>query len=720
MTNGIATLITSTLPLGSNVITATYNGDGNFNSSVATVTQTVAKADPVVTVGTSGASIFGQSVTITASVPVGPTGVVTITSGGITLGSGTFTASNGTVTIATTVLPVGADVITASYVGDATNNSATGTVTQNVTKASPAETLVSSLNPSTFNQLVTFTASLPANATGTVTFTSGSIALGTSTLASGIATITTSTLPVGPNVILATYNGDANNNIATANLTQTVNKASPTPAVTTAPNPSTFGNPVTITTTLPVGTSGTVTVTSGTATLGSGAVNPTTGVMVVTTSVLQVGSDSISSFYGGDANNNSATGSTTQIVNKATPAISIISSLNPSVIDQSVTFTATLPATATGTITFLDGPTTLGTGTISNGTATFTTSTLTVGVHPITASYGGDTNDNGSVSAILSQTVGKATPVLPIPVVSTTSPTVGSPVTITETVPPGVSGPVTFSNGTTPIGTAPVVGGVATITISNLPLGTDPITASTPGDTNNNPAVSPPVSVTVGKTAPTVSVTSSLNPSVVNQSVTFTAVAPAGATGTITFLDGATILGSGILNSGQATLTTSTLIVGSHPITVSYGGDTNNNPATSVTLTQIVNKATPVIPPPAVSSSNPIVNTPVTITETVPPGVTGTITFSNGTTPIGTAPIVGGVATITVSNLPIGADPITATTSGDTNNNPATSSPTVVTVIPPTPVLVAPTVSSSNPAPNYPGDHYRAYSFGSEWPRYLL
>jgi hypothetical protein len=882
LVGGIATLITSSLPLGSDPITATYNGDGNFNTSVATTTQTVAKANPTLTVSTSGPSTFGQSVTITASVPNGPTGTITITSGGVTLGSGNITASNGAVTITTTTLPIGSDVITATYGGDATNNTATGTTTQTVSKASPTVTLASSANPSSVNQSVTFTATLPTSATGTVTFTSGSTSLGTSTLTGGIASVSSSTLPAGSNPIIATYNGDANNNTATANLSQTVNKLTPTvtlassanpssvnqsvtftatlpssvtgtvtftsgsttlgtspvssnsasiststlpagaapitatyngdannntatatltqtvnkttPTITvTTSGPSTFGNPVTVTTTLPPGTTGTVTVTSGGTTLGSGPVNPTTGTVTITTTVLPVGNDPITATYSGDTNNNPATGSTTQTVSKASPTVGLISSVNPSSFGQSVTFTATLPANTTGTVTFLDGSTTLGTGAISNGIAAFTTSALTAGVHPITASYAGDANNNAGVSAPLSQTVNKATPVLPIPVPSSTSPVVGTPVTITETVPPGVSGPVTFSDGSTPIGTAPIIGGVATITVSNLPLGTDPITASTPGDANNNPATSPPVSVTVVKTAPTVAVTSSLNPSVVNQPVTFTATAPAGATGTITFLDGATVLGTGTLNNGQTTLTTSTLIVGSHTITVSYGGDsnnspatsvpltqivnktaptvavtsslnpsvvnqpvtftatapatatgtitfldgatvlgtgtlnngqttlttstlivgshtitvsyggdTNNNPAASVPLTQIVNKATPVIPPPVVSAPTTPVNTPETITETVPPGVTGTVTFSDGSTPIGTAPIVGGVATITVSNLPVGTDPITATTSGDANNNPATSAPTIVTVTQPVPVLVAPIVSSNNPPPNTP------------------
>ena len=881
VTGGVATLSNSTLPLGADVVTATYSGDGNYNSSVATLTQNVAKTTPVVTVITSGTSVFGQSVTITASVPTGPTGTITITSGGVTLGSGSITSSNGTVTINTTTLPVGSDLITATYGGDATNNSATGTATQTVTKASPTETLASSLNPSIFNQSVTFTATLPTNATGTVSFTNGTTALGTSTVSSGVASVVISTLPVGADPITATYSGDANNNTATATLTQTVSKANPTLTVTTS-GTSTFGAPVTITTTLPIGTTGTVTVTSGGVTLGSGPVNTTTGTVVITTTSLPVGSNTITASYGGDSNNNPATGTTSQTVNKASPAVILTSSANPSAVNQSVTFTATLPSSATGTVTFtsgatalgtvplsggvatattsalplgsdpitatyngdgnnnsatatitqtvnkvatainltssanpsnagqsvtftatlasgvtgtvtfssgatalgtstvsggvatattsalpsgsdpitatyngdvnnnpatatltqtvnkvtptvtltsslnpsndgqsvtftatlpagatgtvtfLDGSTSLGTGTISSGTATFATSTLTGGVHSITASYGGDTNNNSATSAPLSQTVNKNTPVLPPPVVSSSNPVYGNPVTITETVPPGVSGPVTFSNGSTPIGTAPIVGGVATITVTTLPLGSDPITASTPGDANNNPATSPSVTVTVGKATPTVTVSSSLNPSIVNQSVTFTATTPASATGTITFLDGTTILGTGTLNNGQATFATSTLIVGSHTITVSYAGDTNDNPGTSAPLTQVVNKATPVIPPPVVSSSTPPPNTPVTITETVPPGVTGTVTFSNGTTPIGTAPIVGGVATITVSTLPVGPDPITATTSGDANNNPATSAATVVTVTPATPVLVAPIVSSNNPPPNTP------------------
>jgi hypothetical protein len=64
---------------------------------------------------------------------------------------------------------------------------------------------------------------------------------------------------------------------------------------------------------------------------------------------------------------------------------------------------------------------------------------------------------------------------------------------------------------------------------------------------------------------------------------TVTAVAPGAGTrtGTVTFKDGATVMGTGTLNaSGQATYTTSSLTVGSHVITAVYGGDGNFNGST--------------------------------------------------------------------------------------------------------------------------------------------
>jgi hypothetical protein len=96
--------------------------------------------------------------------------------------------------------------------------------------------------------------------------------------------------------------------------------------------------------------------------------------------------------------------------------------------------------------------------------------------------------------------------------------------------------------------------------------------------------------------ATTTTVTTSQSPANWGVAVTFTAtVATAGAnppTGTVTFNDGTTALGTGTLStvsgSQVATFTTSTLAPGSHSITAVYGGDANNAPSTSAILTQII------------------------------------------------------------------------------------------------------------------------------------
>jgi hypothetical protein len=93
----------------------------------------------------------------------------------------------------------------------------------------------------------------------------------------------------------------------------------------------------------------------------------------------------------------------------------LASSLNPAPFGQSVTFTATVHAvgqasgTPTGTVTFLDGTTSISTGSLSNGVASLTISTLGLGNHSITATYNGTTQGgttfSPSTSAALVETV---------------------------------------------------------------------------------------------------------------------------------------------------------------------------------------------------------------------------------------------------------------------------------------------------------------------------
>jgi hypothetical protein len=99
-----------------------------------------------------------------------------------------------------------------------------------------------------------------------------------------------------------------------------------------------------------------------------------------------------------------------------------------------------------------------------------------------------------------------------------------------------------------------------------------------------------------GVAATTSTLTSSANPSVYGEAVTFTAAVsssdgavPDGET--VTFMDGATVLGTGSLASGSATFEILTLKVGETPITAAYDGDANFSASTSNVVRQGVKKA---------------------------------------------------------------------------------------------------------------------------------
>src|SRR5439155_1116337 len=146
------------------------------------------------------------------------------------------------------------------------------------------------------------------------------------------------------------------------------------------------------------------------------------------------------------------------------------SSANPSVVGQTVTFTAsvtgTVPGAGTpsGTVTFQDGATPLGTGTLDGaGRATLSSSALAAGTHAITAVYAGDTTFNGSTSGTVSQVVNKVDTTTALS--SSANPSVvGQAVTFTASVTgtaPGAgtpSGTVTFQDGATPLGTGTLNG----------------------------------------------------------------------------------------------------------------------------------------------------------------------------------------------------------------------------------------------------------------------
>jgi len=272
------------------------------------------------------------------------------------------------------------------------------------------------------------------------------------------------------------------------------------------------------------------------------------------------------------------------------------SSQNPSSVGQLVTFTAAVTSgsgTPTGSVTFKDGSATLATVALSGGTAQYPTSSLAAGGHSITAVYSGDATYAGSTSGVLTQTVNKLSTTTGL--VSSQNPSnAGNSVTFTATVlPSAATGSVTFKDGSNALGTVALSGGSASLTTSSLSAGSHNITAIYGGDGTYSGSTSGTVVQVVNTTTKlntTTTLTSSPNPSNKGQTVTFTgAVSPStGPTGTVTFKDRTTTLGTRALSSGIATLSTSSLSTGSHSITATYNGDTNYNGSTSGAVTQTV------------------------------------------------------------------------------------------------------------------------------------
>jgi len=316
-------------------------------------------------------------------------------------------------------------------------------------------------------------------------------------------------------------------------------------------------------------------------------------------------------------------------------------------------------------------------------------STVMISGTPFHISYVGGT---GSHSVVLTALDTSTTAVT----FSPTSPVFGQSVGLTATVTgpsgaPTPTGTVQFFNGTTSLGTETLTGGTFTLNTSTLPVAANSITAMYSGDSNYAASTSSPaVAVTVAQASTTTTVTPSTSSPVFGQSVTLTAtVAPvspgAGTpTGTVQFFNGTTSLGTETLASGVATLTTSSLPVGSDSITATYSGDTNftTSPSTPVTVPVAQATTTTTL---TLSNTSPAPYATVTLTAAlavVSPGAgtpTGTVEFLANGSSLGTSTIAAGKATLSVA-LPIGFDSITAQYSGDSHFATSTSTAVTATV----------------------------------------
>ncbi|MGA7342205.1 MAG: Ig-like domain repeat protein [Terracidiphilus sp.] len=568
-------------------IAAAYTGDTNFGNANATLTpaQTVNKGATSLALGTSGSpSAVNGSVTFTATLTF-PSGNVPLTGSIAFTDSATSAAipncatvppsSTGVATCTTTTLGLGSHTITATYTDSANNfQTSTNTVAQTVGTASITMTLSAPSTSGTVNQSapLTFDANITApsgtaNLTGTVAFTDNGTVIATCPTVSASANGTGTggstlwlavcadpgiTAATSPHTIAATYSHDTDFGTASATLATkvTISPAATAQAVTAAPNPSSFNQSVTFTATLTfpaggvsgVGLSGNVAFTdSATAAAipGCGGVSPSSnGVATCSYSGLANGTHTITATFANDLNFATSSNTVSQSVGVAATSVNLSSVATPpssvpntSVVNQPVTFTATVSSPAqgstaiSGTISFLENGSAIAscTGlTVSSGEAQCPTSSLPVGADTITANYSGSpsfgASSNTLVQTVTSSTgfsliLGSTVPATPPAgsVCGTTASCIesGQSVTFTATITPAYTGSIALNgsmvftdNSTLILCTVPAASanfsaaGVATCTVPVLPDGANNVVAGYTGDTKFT-AISTPAAVTV-------------------------------------------------------------------------------------------------------------------------------------------------------------------------------------------------------------------------------
>lgn len=650
-------------PLG--VLVSDFNNDGRtdilvngvfgnsllLQSSIAGIT--LAADNP-------GTSQSGQQVTFTAAVipppghPAG-TGSVTFNDGSTSLGN--VSIVSGEASFQTSSLSIGTHQIVGNYSGDGNYpGTSSSTITQIVQQGASTTSLTSDVNPSSAGQTITLTAAVSGGtASGTITFTDGSTSLGIAAVSNNHGQITISSLAVGAHSITASYSGDSNLLASTSSaLTQTVNQASTTTAISSNVNPSSFGQTTSLSASVQSAFGGTATGTltffDGATVLGTVALSSNSAQLPV--SSLSVGTHSLTAKYSGDATLVTSTSpSVQQIVNAATSTTAASSSLNPSNFGQSVTLGAVVSTssggTPTGSVTWSDGSAALGTAALSaNGSAQLAISTLSVGAHSITAAYSGDPSFSASVSGALTQAVSHA-PTTNLVTSSLNPSGYGQGVTFTATVQNSVggteTGSVNFFDGGVQIGSAVLSGNVARFTTSSLNAGSHSISAVYGGDSNFSGSTSATVTQSVNAASTSTVLASSLNPSSAGQAVTFTASVSSSVAGTQAgsvslYIDGSSSrAGVASVSGGIAQFSTSTLEGGNHTVTATF---VSSNPnflgSGSSAFTQTVADFRTSVSPSSLTVTRPHSGT-YTLTITPVFGFSGRVTVSCSGAPANTS-----------------------------------------------------------------------------------
>lgn len=709
--SGTATCTSSVLALGQHSITASYAGDANNEASVSPALTQVVKQNAGVSLAVSpNPAVVGTTVvfTATATATTGtPTGSVTFYDGSTAIGSMNLNAG-GVATMSTSSLSAATHSLTAKYTGDLTNAPNTSNaVSEVISLATTMTTLATSNATVPVGTSITLTANVVSTngpaATGAVKFVDGAATLGTGTLnGSGVATLMLSTLSPGSHNLVATYVGDSNDATSDSSaLVETVQQLGTTTLLSSTVNPASAGGAVQFTATVAIvagsiadgAISGQVTFSDGAVTLGTGAVNAS-GVATFSTSALSVGAHTISATYAGNTNYaTSASAALSETVNQTATVTSLTAPGAGMLAGKAVVLTATVTSATgvpTGTVTFFDGAASLGQGSVNaSGVAMLTTSNLAVGNHTLTAVYAGDANYVTSTSSPLPQAIALGTSTLALsgPTAAVDAGTMATFAVTLGTNGVAPTGTVTLREGSVGIATMNVTKtGTYQFTSSTMSVGTHTLMAAYTGDANNSAAASNNAIVDVEQGATTTTLQSNKNPQILNQSVTLTVSVTSNSPnigGSVSFMDGATVIGSSPVANGGAVLSTSTLTAGTHTLTAVYSGDTNHGVSTSPAISELIVQSSSVVleasANPAVAGANLVFTAKVSGAASA--AATGVVTFLDGTALLGTGALdASGTASYATTGLAVGSHSVTASYAGDGNYSKVVSAVLVETV----------------------------------------
>ena len=371
----------------------------------------------------------------------------------------------------------------------------------------------------------------------------------------------------------------------------------------------------------------------------------------------------------------------------------------------SATLTAALFSAAgipTGSVSFSEDNTALGTGTLNPaGAATVTTPALIPGPHIFSATYPGQSPFAPAVSVPVYLLVDR----YPVTLSGTSSPNpavVNQPVTFTftihsadNTVPPYID--LTLADGVSHDTLTPDPNtGLATYT--------QIYSTSYPGDTTHGPANASVSATVTNWNATSTTVTTSANPSLAGQPVTFAATvlsqnpsAPGTPAGSIVFSENGAVLLSAPLIGASATYTTTSLAIGSHNIKAAFV-PTNSFTRSFGSITQQITgepTSTALTASPQSTPSGQTVYLTATVTN-ITNTPTGSVTFLDSATTLSTQPLANGIARFATSTLAVGAHTLTAsyTPVGNFASSSGTSSETITALPSTTTTLIA----TPNPA----------------------